>query len=119
MLRERALNSVRGWRRRRRPVRSLIDYGIDDNFIKSLAKTLQPNTSALFVLLRKAQPEKVLKELSRFRGRVLRSSLSPEQEAKLQAALSWKEVETRVPLTNASLAEGAFGLMETRRSCPD
>jgi uncharacterized membrane protein len=33
---------------------SLIDYGIDDNFIKSLAKTMQPNTSALFVLLHKA-----------------------------------------------------------------
>jgi uncharacterized membrane protein len=67
---------------------SLIDYGIDDNFIRSLAETLQPNTSALFVLVRKAQPEKVLAELGQFRGRVLRSSLSPEQEARLQAALS-------------------------------
>jgi uncharacterized membrane protein len=67
---------------------SLIDYGIDDKLIGSLAETLQPNTSALFVLVRKAQPEKVLAELSQFRGRVLRSSLSPEQEARLQAALS-------------------------------
>jgi uncharacterized membrane protein len=67
---------------------SFIDYGIDDDFIRSLAETLQPNTSALFVLVRKAQPDKVLAELSRFRGRVLRSSLSPEQEARLQAALS-------------------------------
>ncbi len=66
----------------------LSDYGIDDNFMKSLAETLQPNTSALFVLIRKAQPEKVLSEISRFHGRVLRSSLSPEQEARLQAALS-------------------------------
>jgi uncharacterized membrane protein len=67
---------------------SLVDYGIDDKFIRSLADTLQPGTSALFVLVRKAQPEKVLAEVSRFRGRVLRSSLSPEQEARLQAALS-------------------------------
>jgi uncharacterized membrane protein len=67
---------------------SLVDYGIDDNFIRQIADTLQPNTSALFVLVRKAQPEKVLAELSQFRGRVLRSSLSPEQEARLQAALS-------------------------------
>jgi len=67
---------------------SLVDYGIDDNFIRQIAETLQPNTSALFVLVRKAQPEKVLAELSQFRGRVLRSSLSPEQEARLQAALS-------------------------------
>jgi hypothetical protein len=50
------------------------------------------NTSALFVLLRKAQPEKVLDELKGFRGRVLRSSLSPEQEARLQAALSVSNV---------------------------
>jgi uncharacterized membrane protein len=65
-----------------------IDYGIDDNFIRSLAATLKPGSSALFVLVRKAQPEKVLSELSRFRGHVLRTSLSPEQEARLQAALS-------------------------------
>ncbi len=67
---------------------SLADYGIDDKFIRSLAETLQPETSALFVLVRKAQPEKVLDELSRYNGRVLRSSLSPEQEARLRSALS-------------------------------
>lgn len=66
----------------------LSDYGINDDFMKSLANTIPSNTSALFILVRKAQPEKVLKEMSRFHGRVLRSSLSPEQEAKLQAALS-------------------------------
>jgi uncharacterized membrane protein len=42
----------------------------------------------LFVLVRKAQPEKVLAELSNFKGDVLRTSLSPDQEARLQAALS-------------------------------
>ncbi len=67
---------------------SLADYGINDDFIRSIAQALQPNTSALFILVRKMQPEKVLAELSRFKGRVLRSSLSPEQEARLQAALS-------------------------------
>jgi uncharacterized membrane protein len=69
---------------------SLVDYGINDDFIRSLADTLQPNTSALFVLVRKAQPDKVLQELSGFRGRVLKTSLSPEQEARLQAAISEK-----------------------------
>src|SRR5215212_4331555 len=67
---------------------SLIDYGINDDFIRQIGETLQPNTSALFVLVRKAQPEKVLNELSGFRGRVIRSSLSPEQERRLQEALS-------------------------------
>jgi len=67
---------------------ALADYGIDDDFIRKLGETLQPGTSALFVLVRKMQPEKVLAELSRFRGRVIRSSLPPEQEARLQAALT-------------------------------
>ena len=67
---------------------SLSDYGIDDDLIRSIGDTLQPNTSALFVLVRKAQPEKVLAELSGFKGRVIRSSLSPQQEQRLQAALS-------------------------------
>jgi len=66
----------------------LADYGVDDDFIRSIGQTLQPNSSALFVLVRKVQPEKVLAELSRFRGRVIRSSLSPEQEQRLQEALS-------------------------------
>jgi uncharacterized membrane protein len=68
---------------------SLVDYGINDDFIRSVGQTLRPNTSALFVLVRKVQPEKVLSEISsHFRGHVIRSSLSPEQEARLQAALS-------------------------------
>src|SRR5215211_6173484 len=69
---------------------SLGDYGIDDDLIRSIGDTLQPNTSALFVLVRKVQPEKVLADLtgSGFKGRVIRSSLSPEQEGRLQAALS-------------------------------
>lgn len=73
---------------------ALIDYGIDDNFIRSLAETMKPDSSALFVLVRKVQPEKVLSELSGFRGRVLRTSLSPEQEARLQAAISGAQTST-------------------------
>lgn len=67
---------------------NLIDYGIDDDFIKSVGDTLKPDTSALFLLVRKSQPEKVLAELSAFKGHVIRSSLSPEQEARLQSALA-------------------------------
>jgi uncharacterized membrane protein len=85
---------------------SLVDYGIDDKFIRSLADSLQPGTSALFVLVRKVQPEKVLTELSQFRGRVLRSSLSPEQEARLQAALSGGTVGNGAPA-----ASGGAGSM--------
>jgi len=67
---------------------ALSDYGVDDNFIRSAAEKLTPGSSALFVLVRKVQPEKVIAELSKFKGTVIKSSLSPEQEARLQEAIS-------------------------------
>ena len=66
---------------------SLSDYGIDDNFIRSLGESFPPNGSALFLLVRKAQPEKVMDELRGFNGKVLRTSLSKEQEERLQQAI--------------------------------
>jgi len=84
---------------------TLVDYGINDDFIRRIGETLQPNTSALFVLVRKAQPEKVMNELSGFRGRVIRSSLSPDQEKRLQEALSGSGVA--VPGTPTSGAAQA------------
>jgi len=67
---------------------ALGDVGINDNFMKELAATLHPGSSALFVLVRKSTPDKVLEELAGTGGKVLKSSLSHDDEAKLQAALS-------------------------------
>jgi uncharacterized membrane protein len=67
---------------------ALADIGIDDNFMKELATTLKPGSSALFVLVRKATPDKVLEELAGTGGTVLKTSLSHDDEARLQAALS-------------------------------
>ena len=67
---------------------ALIDVGINDNFMKELAATLKPNSSVLFVLVRQMTPDKVLTELAGTGGKVLKSSLSHEDEGKLQAALS-------------------------------
>ncbi|MFO1431883.1 MAG: DUF1269 domain-containing protein [Candidatus Competibacteraceae bacterium] len=66
---------------------ALSDVGIDDNFIKQLAANLQPGTSELFVLVRKATPDKVLAELQGTGGKVIQTSLTHEDEAKLQTAL--------------------------------
>ena len=66
---------------------SLSEYGIDDDFIRSIGATLKENNSALFLLVRKAQPEKVLSELSQYRGKLIRASLSPEKEEKLRQAI--------------------------------
>jgi uncharacterized membrane protein len=66
---------------------ALTDYGIDDNFIKSVGSTIVPGSSALFVLVRNVSFDKVLPELQPYGGTVLRTSLSNEQEARLQQAL--------------------------------
>jgi uncharacterized membrane protein len=69
---------------------ALTDVGISHHFMKELTATLIPGSSALFVLVRKATPDRdrVLEELKGIGGKILKTSLSHEDEAKLQAALS-------------------------------
>jgi uncharacterized membrane protein len=66
---------------------ALSDYGVDDDFIRSVGSTIQPGSSALFVLVRRATLDKVLPELRPFGGTILRTSLSHEQEERLKKAL--------------------------------
>jgi uncharacterized membrane protein len=67
---------------------ALTDIGINDSFMKELAATMTPGSSTLFVLVRRATPDKVLEELKGTGGRVLKTSLSHEDEAKLQGVLN-------------------------------
>jgi uncharacterized membrane protein len=71
---------------------ALTDVGIDDNFMKELAETMQPGSSTLFILVRRATPDKVLEELKGTGGKVLKTSLSHDDEAKLQEVLSSAKV---------------------------
>ncbi|MCC7279495.1 MAG: DUF1269 domain-containing protein [Chromatiaceae bacterium] len=71
---------------------ALTDVGINDQFMKDLAETMQPGSSTLFVLVRKATPDKVLEQLKGTGGKVLKTSLSHEDEAKLQAGLNAPKV---------------------------
>lgn len=66
----------------------LSDYGIPDNFIRSLGSTIGKGTSAIFLLIRSADQEKLLSRISRYEGTILKTSLSNEQEEKLRAALT-------------------------------
>jgi len=63
------------------------DIGIGDNFIKELGETLTPESSALFVLVRKTTPDKVLDGLKQFKGRVIKTSLTKDKEDELRAVL--------------------------------
>lgn len=74
---------------------ALSDIGIDDEFMKELAATLTPGASALFVLVRKSTPDKVLEEVKGFGGKVLKTSLTGEKEETLQAALNAAKSELK------------------------
>lgn len=67
---------------------ALTDVGIDDNFMKKLASELHPGASVLFVLVKDFTEDKVLADLEGTGGRLLKTSLSHEDEARLQAVLN-------------------------------
>jgi uncharacterized membrane protein len=65
----------------------LADAGIDDRFMKEFGEAFTPGSSALFVLVRKSTPDKVLDALKGFGGKVLKTSLSADDEEKLRKVL--------------------------------
>ena len=69
---------------------ALTDVGINDHFMKELSATLSSGSSTLFVLVRRPVPDRdrLLEKLKGTGGKILKTSLSHEDEAKLQAALS-------------------------------
>lgn len=71
----------------------LSDYGIDDDFIKEVGASVEPGHSALFLLVRSMTEDKVMDELKSHDAKVLRTSLSKEDEAKLRAAFGAEEEE--------------------------
>ncbi len=65
------------------------NIGIDNKMMKDIGDSLKPGTSALFVLIKKAAPEKVLDGLKEFagKGRVFQTSLDKDDEKALREAL--------------------------------
>lgn len=66
---------------------ALTDVGINDGFMKDLAATFNNGSSLLFVLVRKVTSDKVLEDLQGSGGKVIKTSLTHEDEGQLQAAL--------------------------------
>jgi uncharacterized membrane protein len=68
---------------------ALSDVGVNDKFMKELAGNLKPNSSALFVLVRKVTADKVLEGLKPFtgKGKVLRTSLAKDKEHELREVI--------------------------------
>ncbi len=75
---------------------ALSDVGVDDKFMKELATHINKGNSMLFVLVRKATPDKVLSQLQGAGGKIVQTSLTHEEEDKLQAALDAARAESAV-----------------------
>ena len=69
------------------------DIGIDNKFIKQVGDSLDPGGAALFMLVIKATPDKVLEQMQKFGGEVYQTSLSNEDEEKLKKALEQPQVK--------------------------
>jgi uncharacterized membrane protein len=61
--------------------------GIDKEFQDQVRDMVAPGTSALFLVVEKVTPDKAVEALSRFGGKVLKSSLSKDAERELQEEL--------------------------------
>lgn len=69
---------------------SLTDYGIDDDFIRDIGKTLPTHGAAVFLLARKLNLDKLDERIGGFSGkaRIIQTSLSDADEARLRDALA-------------------------------
>ena len=66
-------------------------YGIPADFVDDVGTLIQPGDSAIFALLRSADPVVVAAQLSGYGGTVLQSTLTKEQSKKVQSVLDSKK----------------------------
>jgi len=64
------------------------EKGIDKAFQEQVRDYVKPGTSALFMVIEKATPDKAVAALEQYGGTVIRTSLSDEDTKKLQDALT-------------------------------
>src|SRR4030095_9748026 len=63
------------------------DFGISDDFVRSVGAMVQPGDSAIFALLL-ADPDEVVKRFEGYGGKVLMTTLSDAQKTKIEKALN-------------------------------
>ena len=63
------------------------DFGIGEDFVQSVSAMVQPGDSAIFALLRTINPDLVESRFRGYGGTILRTTLSTDQKAKVEATL--------------------------------
>jgi len=61
--------------------------GIDKQFIEDVSNDLQPGTSAIFFIVRDANPDYAIASLRPYKGKIYQTSLDPEAEEALRDEL--------------------------------
>jgi uncharacterized membrane protein len=64
------------------------DYGIDHEWFNEVANSIPAGGSALFIMARDANQERVLPEMAKFGGTVLKTNLTSEQQQALENAIA-------------------------------
>jgi uncharacterized membrane protein len=72
-------------------------YGITKEYMQQINEAIQPGQSALFALAEDVKVDKVVPMLTEFHPRVLRTSLTTEQETKLKEAFGTSAPTVSVP----------------------
>ena len=63
------------------------EFGIPDEFVKQVGAMIQPGDSAIYALLRTADPETVANQFRGYGGTILSTTLSGNQQAKVEDVL--------------------------------
>ncbi|TCZ64826.1 DUF1269 domain-containing protein [Roseicella aquatilis] len=75
----------------------LSDVGINDNFMREVAKSLDAGHAALFLLIRKMTTDKVVAELQGTGGTIMQSSFDETKEEALREALEGARTAAAAP----------------------
>lgn len=70
----------------------LADIGIDDEFIEEVSETVEPGSSALFLLARDANVDRIAEELEGTDFELIETNLTPEDETRLRDTFAAEEV---------------------------
>ncbi len=69
---------------------SAAGLGISKSFVKEVSDSMTENSSALFIIVRDSDPDLAIAALRPYEGKILQTTLSPEDEETLQRALRKK-----------------------------
>jgi uncharacterized membrane protein len=69
-------------------VGKMADTGVEKKFVEEVGAALKPNSSAIFVIAREADPAAVVAALKPYKGQVFQTTLSTEAEEELRRILS-------------------------------